>query len=216
MFVCSFCSVLVAQSCPNLCNPMDCSLPVSSILGILQARILGWVVISFSRGSSPPRDQTQVSCAPPGKPGGQANYVACFSISLVLSLIRHKHPRMRKHTHTHRHINNVRFILYCYIVYVLTSVSDPGRDISRWFSLQASLPGSVMEMWMSSKTLSLTALEETWMFFSLDLMVLGGLHVCWAVSLFTYLKSGSLHLSIHPSIHPSHAPHVRLFATPWT
>ena len=51
-----------AQSCPTLCNPMDCSLPGSSIHGILQARILEWVAIPFSRGSSPPRDRTQVSC----------------------------------------------------------------------------------------------------------------------------------------------------------
>ena len=97
------------------------------------------------------------------------------------------------------------FILYCYIVYVLTSVSDPRHDISRWFSLQASSPGSVMETWMSSKALSLTALEETWIVLSLDLMVWEDLHMCWQF-LFTYLKSGSLHLSIHPSIHPSHAP----------
>ena len=52
----------VAQSCPTLCDPMDCSPPGSSIHGILQARILEWVAISFSRGSSQPRDQTQVSC----------------------------------------------------------------------------------------------------------------------------------------------------------
>ena len=51
-----------AQLCPTLCNPMDCSLPGSSVHGILQARILEWVAISFSRGSSKPRDQTQVSC----------------------------------------------------------------------------------------------------------------------------------------------------------
>ena len=52
----------VAQSCPTLCNPMDCSPPGSSVHGILQARIMEWVAISFSRGLSQPRDQTQVSC----------------------------------------------------------------------------------------------------------------------------------------------------------
>ena len=51
----------VAQSCPTLCDPMDCSLPGSSVHGIFQARILEWVAISFSRGSSQPRDQTRVS-----------------------------------------------------------------------------------------------------------------------------------------------------------
>ena len=51
----------VAQSCPTLCDPMDCSLPGSSIPGILQAGILEWVAIFFSRRSSQPRDQTWVS-----------------------------------------------------------------------------------------------------------------------------------------------------------
>ena len=51
----------VAQSCPTLCDPVDCSPPGSSVHGILQARVLEWVAISFSRGSSRPRDRTQVS-----------------------------------------------------------------------------------------------------------------------------------------------------------
>ena len=55
-------NLLVAQSWSILCNPMICSLPGSSIHGILQARILKWVDIPFSRGSSQPRDRTQVSC----------------------------------------------------------------------------------------------------------------------------------------------------------
>ena len=42
----------VTQSCPTLCDPMDCNLPGSSVHGILQARILEWVAIFFSRGSS--------------------------------------------------------------------------------------------------------------------------------------------------------------------
>ena len=50
---CHCCSV--AQSCPTLCDPVDCSLPGSSVHGILQVRILEWVAISFCRGSSPPR-----------------------------------------------------------------------------------------------------------------------------------------------------------------
>ena len=74
---CFYC--LVAKSCPTLCDPTDCSPPGSSIHGILQVRILEWVAISSSRGSSRPRDQTRVSCIsctvgrfcnaePPGKP----------------------------------------------------------------------------------------------------------------------------------------------------
>ena len=67
------------QSCCTLCHPMDCSPPGSSAHGILQARILEWVAISSSRGSSWPKDWTRVSCSsciagrfftaePPGKP----------------------------------------------------------------------------------------------------------------------------------------------------
>ena len=51
----------IAQSCLTLCNPMDCSPPVSSVRGISQARILEWFAISFSKGSSPPRHETLVS-----------------------------------------------------------------------------------------------------------------------------------------------------------
>ena len=67
------------QSCPTLCGPMACSPPVFSVPGILQARILEWVAMPSSRGSSRPRGQTRVSCGsfiadgfftaqPPGKP----------------------------------------------------------------------------------------------------------------------------------------------------
>ena len=69
-----------AQSCLTLCNPMDCSLPGSSVLGIFQARILEWVAISSSRWSSQTRDQLpcllhllhwqadSLPLAPPGNP----------------------------------------------------------------------------------------------------------------------------------------------------
>ena len=50
----------VAQSCPTLCDPVDCSLPGSSIHGIFQARVPEWLAISFSRGAS--RDGTCISC----------------------------------------------------------------------------------------------------------------------------------------------------------
>ena len=56
------CACSVAQSCSTFCNPADCSPPGFSGHGIFQARTLEWVAISFSSGSSQPRDQTQVSC----------------------------------------------------------------------------------------------------------------------------------------------------------
>ena len=98
--------VLVAQLCPPLWDPMDCSAPHSSVHGILQARILKWVAISFSWGYFPSRDQTQVSRiadrfftiwatreAPTwgkvsslnklGKNWVKQNYLALFSIKLL-------------------------------------------------------------------------------------------------------------------------------------
>ena len=60
------CVCVLAQSCPNLCDSMDCSTPGTSFYEISQARILAWVAISFSRESSWPRGWTHISCT-----GGQ-------------------------------------------------------------------------------------------------------------------------------------------------
>ena len=54
--------IVSCSACPTLCNLMDYSLPGFSVHGIFQARVLEWVAISFSRWSSRPRNQTQVSC----------------------------------------------------------------------------------------------------------------------------------------------------------
>ena len=56
------CVCVCAQLCLTLCDPMDCSPQVSSVHGILQARMLEWIAFSFSRGSSRPKDQTWVFC----------------------------------------------------------------------------------------------------------------------------------------------------------
>ena len=74
------------QLCPTLCDPMNCSLPGSSVHGILQERILEWVAMSSSRGSSQTRDQTCVSSTagrlftiePLGKPSNQITYTLIF------------------------------------------------------------------------------------------------------------------------------------------
>ena len=74
-FIC-MCVCSVTTLCPTLCDLMDYRLPSSSVHGILQARILEWVAISSSRGSSRPRDGTCISCIaggffttePPGSP----------------------------------------------------------------------------------------------------------------------------------------------------
>ena len=59
--VCVCVCVKSFQLCPTLCDPIDCSPPGSSVHGILQARILEWIAMPFSRGSSLPRDRTHVS-----------------------------------------------------------------------------------------------------------------------------------------------------------
>ena len=62
-YICSISVVcLVTKSYLALCNPMDCSPPGSSVHEIFQARILEWSAISYSRGSSQPRERTQISC----------------------------------------------------------------------------------------------------------------------------------------------------------
>ena len=61
-----YCAVLSFSVVPILCDPMDCSPPGFSVHGILQTRILEWVAMPSSRGSSQPRDQIQVSCTADG------------------------------------------------------------------------------------------------------------------------------------------------------
>ena len=72
------------QSCLILCDPMDCSLPCSSLYGIFQAGTLESVAISSSRGSSRPRDRTQVFC------------VSCFNTSTAWEAQTHQGPTINK------------------------------------------------------------------------------------------------------------------------
>ena len=80
----------VTQSCPTLCDPMDCSPPGSSVHGIFQARVLEWVAISFSRRSSRPRNRTQVSQtvsnASLSEPPRKSWCLIMVSLNLVMSL----------------------------------------------------------------------------------------------------------------------------------
>ena len=80
---------LVAKSCRTLCDPMGCSTPGSPVHGVSQARIPEWVAISFSRGSSQPRDRTHVffTIEPPGKPqemGLLVSILYCPTAALLL------------------------------------------------------------------------------------------------------------------------------------
>ena len=79
------CVCSVTQSCPTLCDPTDCSLPGSSVHRIFQARILEQVAISYSRGSSQPRDQTCISCI--SCIGGWILYhLGSLKVSLLLTI----------------------------------------------------------------------------------------------------------------------------------
>ena len=89
------------QSCPTICDPMDCSRPGSSVHGISQTRILEWVAVSSSRGSSQPRDQTWVFCllhwqagslslVPPGKLAAAAAKSLIGSVHLPFGTVTRK------------------------------------------------------------------------------------------------------------------------------
>ena len=86
---CCYCCCLVTKSCPTLFDPLDYSLLDSSAPGISQGRILEWVAISFSRGSSQLRDQIRIVCIagafftaePPGKPQKMCSFLFLHLIS---------------------------------------------------------------------------------------------------------------------------------------
>ena len=82
--------MLVVQSCLSFCDPMDCSLPGSSVHGFFQARILEWTAVSFTRGSSWPRDRPWVSCIPGRFSNIWATKQAHF-ICLVVSSVQFSH-----------------------------------------------------------------------------------------------------------------------------
>ena len=106
--------MLVTQSCLTLCDPMDWSPPGSSVHEIFQARVLEWVAISFSKGSSQPRDWTQVPCT-----------ASRFFIDLA--------TREAPTANNQKLINNIgqfRHILYVvYIVYCVPTVIYRKEDV---------------------------------------------------------------------------------------
>ena len=91
MVLCCALLCLVSQSCLTLCDPMDGSPPGSSVHGILQARILEWIAISFSRGSSQPRDRTRSPAfqvdSLPSEPPGKSKNTGMGSLSLLQGIL---------------------------------------------------------------------------------------------------------------------------------
>ena len=100
--VCINVKVLVAQLHPILCDPMDCRLPGSSVHGILQARIVEGIAIPFSRGSSRPRDWTQVSIA------GRFFHIYVYEIYNI-------HIHRLTDTHTYKMTSGMAQKIYIYI-----------------------------------------------------------------------------------------------------
>ena len=91
------CNLLVTQSCPSVCNPMDCSPPGSTVHGISQARILEWVAIPFSRGSSRPSVPTRVSAdSLPSEPPGKSLKYPQTETKYVIANWMDKFIRIRK------------------------------------------------------------------------------------------------------------------------
>ena len=105
------CTCVCSQPCLTLCDPTDCSLPGCSVHGILQARVLEWVAMLSSRGSSQPTDRTRVSCGsciaggffaakPPGKPCLVLLYSRKASLKkLPVMFIRKRHSKDRGNGH---------------------------------------------------------------------------------------------------------------------
>ena len=120
--------VWVAQSCLTLCDPMDCSPQGSSVHGIFQVRMLEWVVISYSRGSSRPRDRTRVSCI-----------VGRF---FIIWATREASPTVHRnsviiHTHTHTYM--------CAYILLNFSWLQSGRTGNLWLMHPSGLLGASEE-----------------------------------------------------------------------
>ena len=125
---------LVAQSCLTLCNPMDCSPPGSSVLRILQAKILEWAAMPSSRGSSQPKDETHIS---------QFSSVAqsCPSDSLPPHELQHNRPPCPSPT-PGVHSNSCPSSWWCHRAIsssVVLFLMPPIPPSSRFFSNESSL-----------------------------------------------------------------------------
>ena len=113
---------LVAKSCLTLCDPMDCSRPGSPVHGILQARILKWVAMSFSRGSSWPRDQTWISCFA----GGSFTVRATATLTLQ-GIFARKHICLFGKYQGLIHFKTRKILLFCWATFLNSVLSDMVR-----------------------------------------------------------------------------------------
>ena len=138
--------VKVTQLCPALCDPMD-----STVHGILQTRVLEWAVFHFSRGSSQPRDRTQVSCIA----GGFFTSWATREALLIFKFLSHRdYYRMF-----------IRLLLVywspCWlcILYVIVSVVNPNFLI---YSYPHLSPWLMMILFLTVVSLSVFGQLVSW------------------------------------------------------
>ena len=124
------------QLCPTLCDPVVCSLPDSSVHEILQARILEWV--SFSRGSSWPRDRTHVFSSP--------SLEGSFFTTSTTWEAHKSHTHTHTHTHTHRVIIQSEFCIFRDWHWALRSTSVPEAPAVTVIGQQ--LPDAVGLSWL--------------------------------------------------------------------
>ena len=130
------------QSCPTLCNPMDCSPPGSSVHGILQARILEWVTMLSTRGSSWPRDWTHFSYV--SYIGRRVLYHWCHLGSLLIPLAICKGDYESRHSSKENSSKQVEFSLVSTFPPFCFTLELPSRSHldSRIFKLSTVAQGS--------------------------------------------------------------------------
>ena len=134
LILCCFCLFvvdLVTQLCLTLWEPMDCSPPGSSVHGISQTRILEWVAISYSRGSSRPRDGTRISCD---------SCISCVGRQILSCWVSHWVPSRVAYLLS----NTVRSLIvpvFPYLPPLLRQWAPRGLDYNQlWFSHGRSYP----------------------------------------------------------------------------
>ena len=151
-------------------DPTDCSPPGLSVRGILQARVLEWVVISVSRGSSRPGDRTCASCMagrflttePPGTPVHPCSFFTAYVVASTSSPLPHLHPTSLPHLLTAQHMTSKLSNLY---IWKEGSGRSPGeRDGNplQYSDLKNPMNRRIWFFFFFKKNVSS---EKTWCFF---------------------------------------------------
>ena len=158
------CEVRVAQSCPTLCDPMD-----NTVHGILQARILEWVVFTFSRGSSQPRDRTQVSCVA----GGLFTSWATREAPTLCRGICKIHTYTHTHTHTYSHTCiSLTFLSGLYLMtlalYATNNLSYKAHLSHNWIKILLKNCRYLGLLWWAGGSDSTLPMQRAWVQWNSD------------------------------------------------